>query len=66
MWGVIAGMSFLVGAILTSLVMSVVSSAVATTYVVWAECPQEIQRTRPESYTDIRNAATKLYPGGQW
>jgi predicted membrane metal-binding protein len=43
MWGVIAGISFLVGMLFTSLVMSVVRSAVATTYVVWAECPQELQ-----------------------
>lgn len=38
---------------MTALIMSVVQSAVATTYVVWAEMPNEISNTRPQHYNKL-------------
>ena len=60
--GGIAVLSFVIGFILSSLFMIVLSSAVATTYVVWAEDPQAMLRNRPEHYNRIAAAAQGMYP----
>lgn len=61
-WGAVAGVSFLIGFLLTALIMSVVQSAVATTYVVWAEMPNEIAQTRPQHYQQLVEASRILHP----
>jgi hypothetical protein len=61
-WGSIAAISFLIGLVMTSLMMAVVQSAVATTYVVWAEMPNEISQGRPQHYNKLVEAARILHP----
>jgi len=59
---VLGVISFLMGMLMTSLVMSVISSAVATTYVLWAQCPGELSQTRPQEFQAIREAAKMRFP----
>lgn len=49
---------FFIGAIVCSLVMNVLQSAVITTFVVWADSPELLQQNRPEHYFKIKEAAT--------
>jgi hypothetical protein len=60
--GGIAVLAFVIGFVLSSLFMIVLSSAVATTYVVWAEDPAAMLRNRPEHYNRIAAAAQGKYP----
>lgn len=62
-WETLAAVSFLIGFVMTGLIMGVVQSAVATTYVVWAEMPNEISNTRPQHYNKLVDAAKILHPG---
>lgn len=61
-WQVLTGISFALGLAMTSLVMSVVESAVATTYVVWAQCPNELAQVRPEEFGRLRDATRGRHP----
>jgi hypothetical protein len=61
-WMIPAIVAFLIGFIMTALVMNVIESAVATTFVCWAEDPQALAEGRPEHFNNLRAAATKLYP----
>eukprot|EP00457_Paulinella_chromatophora_P004729 gb/GEZN01004742.1/.p1 GENE.gb/GEZN01004742.1/~~gb/GEZN01004742.1/.p1 ORF type:complete len:545 (+),score=101.46 gb/GEZN01004742.1/:46-1680(+) len=54
--------SLVIAALLTGLVMGVVESAVATTFVLWAEDPAVLGQTRPETFEKIRYAAAQRYP----
>jgi len=65
-WEVIGVISFVIGYIMVTLIMNVIQSAVATTYVVWAEDPATLAQSRPEPYNKIRDAATRAYGAGQW
>jgi len=61
-WQVLAGVSFLLGMLMTALLMSVVESAVATTYVVWAQCPNELAQVRPEEFHRLQDVSHCRYP----
>jgi hypothetical protein len=61
-WWVFAVMGFLIGYIMSALFMTVISSAVATTLVCWAEDPNAVAANRPEFFQRIRAAAMLLYP----
>jgi len=61
-WQILAGVSFLIGMLMTALVMSVVESAVATTYVVWAQCPNELAQVRPDEFNRLREATHFRHP----
>jgi len=63
-WQTLASISFLIGFAMTALIMNVVQSAVATSYVIWAEMPNEISNTRPQHYNKLVDAARILHPGG--
>ena len=60
--GGIGILCFLIGFGLSTLVMIVLDSAVATSYVVWAEDPAAMLRNRPEHYNRIADAAKLMYP----
>jgi hypothetical protein len=52
---------------MVALIMNVIQSAVATTYVVWAEDSATLNQTRPEHYAKLRDAANRAYGNqGQW
>lgn len=64
---VIAGIvGFLIGFIMVTLIMSALSSAVATTFVLWAEAPTELQRNRPEFYNKLQDTARARHPNRDW
>ena len=60
--GAIGVLCFFIGLALSSLIMIVLDSAVATSYVVWAEDPAAMLRNRPEHYNRIADAAKLMYP----
>lgn len=49
-------LGFIVSAWTTSLMMNVVSSAIATTFVCWAEDSSALERAQPEAFQKIREA----------
>ena len=55
-------LALFIGLALATLVMIVADSAVATSYVVWAEDPAAMLRNRPEHYNRIADAAKLMYP----
>jgi len=65
-WIVVGVLALVIGYIMVALIMSVISSAVATTYVVWAEDPALLAQTRPDHYNKLRGAAQQAYGPGQW
>jgi len=65
-WVAIAIIAFIIGYVMVALIMTVIQSAVATTYVVWSEDPAAISQTRPEQYGKLRAAASKAYPTNTW
>jgi len=65
-WFIIGIIALVIGYIMVALVMTVIGSAVATTYVVWAEDPHALEQTRPDHYHKLRNAANQAYGQGQW
>jgi hypothetical protein len=58
---VVGLLGFVIGFVMVLLMMNVVQSAVATTFVIWAEDPAGIERTRPDQARKIRTAAEGLY-----
>ena len=69
-WAVVAGLdgaegiavlAFVIGFLLSSMFMTVLDSAVCTTYVCWAEDPAAMQRNRPELFNAMALAAQGKY-----
>ena len=60
--GGIGVLAFVVGVSLSTLIMIVLDSAVATSYVVWAEDPAAMLRNRPDYYNRMADAAKLMYP----
>lgn len=56
---------FLLGVFLTGVAMAVVSSAVATTFVVWAQCPNEIAINHPDHSEELRLARNRAGGAGR-
>lgn len=54
-----------IGIIMVALVVNAMNSAVATTFVCWAEDPASMQRGRPGRFKDMNDAARERY-GGDW
>ncbi len=52
---------FIIGYSTSMLLLAQITAAVATTFVIWAEDPDAMQRTRPEEYAAISEARTKFY-----
>jgi hypothetical protein len=66
-WIVVGIIALVIGYIMVALIMNVIQSAVATTYVVWAEDSALLNQTRPEHYTKLRDAANLAYGNsGRW
>ena len=62
--GGIGVLAFVVGFILSTTIMIVLDSAVATSYVVWAEDPAAMMRNRPEHYQqDVRGCQADVSDG---
>ena len=57
--GLMAGLGFVAGLMVSSVVLSVVDSAVATVYVCFAEAPEALQRNAPELYGEMVEAWNK-------
>jgi hypothetical protein len=60
-WIFVAIIAFVIGYVMVYLIMTVIHSAVATTYVVWSEDPATIQQTRTTHYQKLRDAANIAY-----
>nr|CCA26114.1 PNS1like protein putative [Albugo laibachii Nc14] len=58
----VAAVGFVIGYLVNTVVMSVISSAVTTVYVLWAEDPTSWIRTRPKEYQILHNVWSKIYP----
>ena len=54
--GVLAFLGFIIGFMLTSVMMAVVDSAVCTTFVCFAECPAALEASHPALYYDLTSA----------
>ncbi|OQS03584.1 hypothetical protein THRCLA_04096 [Thraustotheca clavata] len=54
--------AFLVGFIVNNVLMSLMSSAVTTIFVLWAEDPLGWQLTQPEHYAELHAAWMEIYP----
>jgi len=52
---------FMIGFAIVALTLTVVESAVATTFVVWAEDPAALERSRPEAFGKITEASQMRY-----
>jgi len=57
---IIAFFAFFIGILICSLVMSVVSSAVATVFVCWAEDSQSFNQNHPDLFNSLSNAWNKM------
>jgi len=55
----------IIGMIMTALIMNAMTSAVATTFVCWAEDPAAMQNGRPNYFKTISDAANQRY-GQDW
>merc|ERR1719445_1365265 len=64
-WIPLAVVGLLVGMIMTSLVMNAMTSAVATTFVCWAEDPAAMNQGRPSYFKRITDAANVRFPDWQ-
>jgi len=62
-WLPVGIVCFIIGYFMVLLTMTVIESAVATTYVVLAEDPAVMGRNRPAEYTRLQTAAAAAYPG---
>ena len=60
---VMAILAFLVGFLVATLAMSVVKSAVSTTFVCWAMDPSALSHNRPAEFSAIVNAGRNKYQG---
>jgi len=54
--------AFLIGLLLTSIMMSIVASAVNTVIVCFAEAPEEFQLNHPRLSDELRAAWQDMYP----
>ena len=54
--------SFLVGLVISSIMLSVVDSSVNTVVVSFAEAPAEFEQNHPELSSEMRDAWMKVYP----
>jgi hypothetical protein len=57
------GISFLIGLVLSNIVLGVVSSAVNTVIVCYCEAPAEFERNHPQLSAEMRGAWTNAWPG---
>ena len=57
------GISFLIGLVLSNIVLGVVSSAVNTVIVCFCEAPAEFERNHPQLSAEMRGAWTNAWPG---
>eukprot|EP00457_Paulinella_chromatophora_P005441 gb/GEZN01005458.1/.p1 GENE.gb/GEZN01005458.1/~~gb/GEZN01005458.1/.p1 ORF type:complete len:491 (-),score=64.84 gb/GEZN01005458.1/:276-1748(-) len=57
---------FLIGFFVVAVIMNVIQSAVATTFVVWAEDSAACAAGQPRWFAKIREAARAMYPGERW
>jgi hypothetical protein len=60
-WVVCAILSFIVGALVASLAMGVIRSAVTTTFVAWASDPATLSQNRPVEFNRIIEAGQHKY-----
>jgi hypothetical protein len=56
------GISFLIGLVLSNIVLGVVSSAVNTVIVCYCEAPAEFERNHPQLSAEMRGAWTNAWP----
>lgn len=56
-----ASIAALVSLLLSSHILSVISSGVSTTFVVWADMPREMSAVQPEYYREIQKTFNELY-----
>jgi multisubunit Na+/H+ antiporter MnhC subunit len=61
--GIAFFLGFIVGLSITSILMSVIGSAVNTVIVLFAEAPNEFQRNHPELSQRMRTLWAQVYPG---
>jgi hypothetical protein len=54
--GLLAGLGFVLGLMVCSIVLSVVDAAVCTVFVCWAEAPEALQRNSPELHGEMVKA----------
>jgi hypothetical protein len=54
--------SFLVGIVISSILLSVVDSSVNTVLVCFAEAPEEFTENHPDLSSNMRDAWRKVYP----
>jgi hypothetical protein len=59
-------LGFILGFFVVAVIMNVIQSAVATTFVVWAEDPAAMSQARPGWFNNIRTARDAMYPGRRW
>jgi len=59
-WVAVAVLAFVIGYSVASILFGCVESAVATTYVCWAEDPAALKINRPEYFKAIADASLKL------
>ncbi|KAL3791047.1 hypothetical protein ACHAW5_002824 [Stephanodiscus triporus] len=60
--GVAFGFSFLVGIVISAILLSVVDSSINTVLVCFAEAPGEFEENHPELSSNMRDAWRKVYP----
>jgi Plasma-membrane choline transporter len=60
-WAALIG--FLVGLVITSILMSAIASAVNAVIVLFAEAPSEFQQNHPDLSTRMRQIWGEIYPG---
>lgn len=60
-WLYIGILAFVIGLVISMLVLSVVESAVATTFVCWAEDPHALNSNRPSEFHQIQAASRRKY-----
>lgn len=58
----VAVLGFTIGYLVTSIILSVISSAVTTVYILWAEEPSSWMQTRPDEYQILHNVWSKIFP----
>jgi len=60
--GIAFGFSFLIGLVISSIMLSVVDSSVNTVLVSFAEAPEEFQQNHPKLSGEMRDAWRLVYP----
>lgn len=60
--GVAFGFSFLIGIVISAILLSVVDSSVNTVLVAFAEAPSEFEENHPQLSSDMREAWRQVYP----